>query len=137
MKDLDQLEDEATAMRSVYLEGGSRGVWGSAPPTKICPVFPEANFALPESCDPKNANPCVPAKEILKDLDQLEDEATAMRSVYLEGGSRGVWGSAPPTKICPVFPEANFALPESCDPKNANPCVPGKGDFEGFRPTGR
>jgi len=51
--------------------------------------------------------------------------------------AEGFGGSAPPTKICPVFPEANFALPESCDPKNANPCVPGKGDFEGFRPTGR
>ena len=51
--------------------------------------------------------------------------------------AEGFGGSAPPTKICPVFPEANFALPESGDPKNANPCVPGKGDLEGFRPTGR
>ena len=73
----------------------------------------------------------------MKDLDQLEDEATTLWAVQLEGGSRGVWGSALPTKICPVFPEANFALPESGDPKNANPCVPGKEDHEGFRPTGR
>lgn len=45
MKDLDQLEDEATAMRSVYLKGGSRGVWGICAPNQNLPGFPEANFA--------------------------------------------------------------------------------------------
>ncbi len=88
MKDLDQLEDEATAMRSVYLEGGSRGDWGISAPNQNLPGSSGGKFCLSEirNVPDTQINVCK-AKPIMKDLDQLEDEATAMRSVYLEGGS--------------------------------------------------
>ena len=52
------------------------------------------------------------AKPIMKDLDQLEDEATAMRSVYLEGGSWGDWGISAPNQNLPGSSGGKFCLSE-------------------------
>ncbi|RHA89908.1 hypothetical protein DW914_06715 [Roseburia inulinivorans] len=87
---------------------------GVCAPNQNLPGSSGSKFSLSEIRDvPDTQINVSKAKPIMNDLDQLEDEAPAMRSVYLEGGSRGVWGSALPTKICPVLPVANLASPRS------------------------